>query len=86
MFQPLGHICIYMAEPPPRQKSVRLVVRVVELSPGFEWFLNRAAIGTSAIKTQSLDKMLQMYPVVALGEKGQKVATLLNLQGNIRKN
>lgn len=42
-------------------------------SHSLEWFYNRSSIGTSAIRPQSQEKLLQIYPVVALGAKAQKV-------------
>lgn len=38
-----------------------------------EWFVNRSSIGSSLIRRESHEKLLQMYPVVALSAKGQKV-------------
>lgn len=37
-----------------------------------DWFYNRACIGSSSIKQESQEKLAQIYPVVALGAKGQK--------------
>jgi|Transcript_56988 hypothetical protein len=43
-----------------------------------EWFHNGHSIGYSALKSECLERMLQIYPVMALMSKGQKIEAVFN--------
>jgi hypothetical protein len=43
-----------------------------------EWFHNGHSIGSSTLKTACLERMLQIYPVIALMSKGQRIEAVFN--------
>jgi hypothetical protein len=43
-----------------------------------EWFHNGHTIGCASLKPQCLERMLQIYPVMALMSKGQKIEAIFN--------
>merc|ERR1719269_421056 len=50
-----------------------------------EWFYNRSSIGSACIKHHSQEKLLQIFPVVALAAKGQKVEINFIARGPLAK-